>query len=64
MENIKVKTKFDFKALKVANLYVLRVKRKSFLIYSVLAAICIAAAVWFKNWICCRFCSYWSFINL
>lgn len=46
MENIKVQTKFDFKALKIANLYVLRVKRKSFLIYLILAAICVAAAVW------------------
>lgn len=46
MKNIRVKTKFDFKALKLANLYVIRVKRKSALIYGILTIICIVAAIY------------------
>ena len=46
MNNLKVKTKIDFKALKYANLYLMRVKRKSYLIFSILCAACIFGAVY------------------
>ncbi len=46
MENIKVKTKFNFKTFKVANLYILNVKRKTYLVSIVLAAICLAAGIY------------------
>ena len=46
MNNIKVRTRFDFKALKVANLYVMKVKRKQTVIFWVLGFACIAGAVY------------------
>ncbi len=46
MKNIRTKTKFDFKALKTANLYLLRVKRKSYIVYAILAVICVAAGIY------------------
>lgn len=46
MSSYKVKTKIDFKALKYANLYLMKVKRKSYLIFSVLCAACVFGAVY------------------
>lgn len=46
MNNIKVKTKFDFKTLKVANLYVMKEKRKQTIIFWVLGIACIGGAVY------------------
>ena len=46
MNNIKVKTRFDFKAFKTANLYILNVKKKTYLVSIILAVICLVAGVY------------------
>lgn len=47
MNNIKVKTRFDFKTFKTANLYILNVKKKTYLVSIILAAVCLVAGVYF-----------------
>ena len=46
MKSFKTKTTLDFRALKVANLYVMRVKKKTPIVFGVLGLICFGAAVW------------------
>lgn len=46
MNNIKVKTKFDYKTLKTANLYILNVKKKTNLVSIILVVICLAAGIY------------------
>lgn len=46
MNNIKVKTRFDYKTLKTANLYILNVKKKTNLVSIILAAVCLVAGIY------------------
>lgn len=41
-----VETTYDYKALKYCNMYILKVKRKSIVVYSVMIAVCIAIAIY------------------
>lgn len=41
MKSVKVRTKFDYKAMKYLNLYLLKYKRKTFLLYGVLIAMAV-----------------------
>lgn len=41
MKSVKVRTKFDYRAMKYLNLYLLKYKRKTFLMYGVLIALAI-----------------------
>ena len=42
MKSVKVRTKFDYKAMKYLNLYLLKYKRKTYLLYTILIVLAIA----------------------
>lgn len=47
MENIKIRTKFDYRTMKYCNMYLLTYKRKSFILYIFLILLSIGASVYF-----------------
>lgn len=47
MENIKIRTKFDYRTMKYCNMYLLTYKRKSFILYIFLILLSIGASIYF-----------------
>lgn len=46
MKSVKIRTKFDYRAMKYLNLYLLKYKRKTYLLYSILIVLAIAFGIY------------------